>query len=392
NSYNYDGIAFDGTGGVDPLDRIMAYHAKSQTWEIDTATPFSVMDLRDIAQINSNQYIIAGGMLPGQEVSNRTFLLTYTPHVISIINASCSYNCDGQAVVTGLSGVFPYSYQWDDPANQTNDTATGLCPGTYTVMVIDAVPDTVYAEVFIGPDTLTITATSTFNSCNGDTSKSITVSATGGISPYEYSSDGVNFQISSTLSGLAAGNYDIYVRDANNCRDTTFSVTITDPPALSGTLGSTDESFAGANDGTVWVNASGGIPPYSYLWMPGSMTGDSITGLSPDTFTVTVTDSNGCIFTGTDTVFSGPVGINELFNELNNVKLYPNPANKKLYVEGEDIVKVILYDLMGKIILVTQTNIRQWVSLDISTLKDGIYMLKVVGKNNVYTRKVQIQL
>ena len=77
---------------------------------------------------------------------------------------------------------------------------------------------------------------------------------------------------------------------------------------------------------------------------------------------------------------------------FNNVKLYPNPANKKLYIEGEDIVKVILYDLMGKIILVKQTNIRQWVSLDISTLTDGIYMLKVVGKNKVYTRKVQIQL
>ena len=54
NSYNYDGIAYDGTGGVDPLDRIMAYHAKSQTWEVDTATPFSVMDFRNIAQIDSN--------------------------------------------------------------------------------------------------------------------------------------------------------------------------------------------------------------------------------------------------------------------------------------------------------------------------------------------------
>ncbi|MBW8050353.1 MAG: T9SS type A sorting domain-containing protein [Cytophagales bacterium] len=87
NSYNYDGIAYDGTGGVDPLDRIMAYHAKSQTWEVDTATPFSVMDLRNITQIDSNQYIIAGGMLPGQAVSNRAFLLTYTPPPVTGITS-----------------------------------------------------------------------------------------------------------------------------------------------------------------------------------------------------------------------------------------------------------------------------------------------------------------
>ena len=311
-------------------------------------------------------------------------------NIISTTDASCSYNCDGQAVVTGISGVSPYNFIWDDPANQTNDTATGLCPGTYIVTVIDAVPDTAYATVFIGPDTLTITATSTFNSCNSDTVKSITVSVTGGTSPYEYSLDSVNFQTSSTLSGLAAGNYDIYVRDANGCMDTIINVTITDPPALTGTIGSTDESSAGANDGTVWVNASGGTPSYTYLWMPGSLTGDSVIGLSPNTFTVTVTDANGCIFTGTDTVFAGPTGVKELFN-AGNSKLYPNPTTGILNIEMPEVkdATIFVYNLLGKVV-VEMDKLSEFASINLAKLTEGTYFIKIQTTDRVINKKLSL--
>lgn len=78
-SYNYNGIAYNGSGGVEPLYQIMRYDAFEQTWYAGTGAPYGVMDLRGVAQVGPTSWIICGGMQTGQQVSNRTFLLEYDP-------------------------------------------------------------------------------------------------------------------------------------------------------------------------------------------------------------------------------------------------------------------------------------------------------------------------
>lgn len=78
-AYNYNGIAYYGGAGVEPLDRILQYSSDTFLWDEGLGTPFQVMDLRGIAQISDTEWIICGGMTSGQEVSNRTFLITYDP-------------------------------------------------------------------------------------------------------------------------------------------------------------------------------------------------------------------------------------------------------------------------------------------------------------------------
>lgn len=73
--YNYDGVAYNGTGGVDPESRILMYNTETSTFTNFTNAPFEVMDLRGIASIGGGSWIIAGGMDTSQTVSNRTFLL-----------------------------------------------------------------------------------------------------------------------------------------------------------------------------------------------------------------------------------------------------------------------------------------------------------------------------
>lgn len=80
-SYNYDGIAYNGTGGVEPLTQIMRLQAYYQYWDEGIGSPYGVMDLRGAAQVSPTEWIICGGMKSGQQVSNRTFLLTYDPIV-----------------------------------------------------------------------------------------------------------------------------------------------------------------------------------------------------------------------------------------------------------------------------------------------------------------------
>lgn len=74
-SYNFDGIAYNGSGGVDPSARILHFKPSDSTYLDETTQPYGVMDLRGIAKLSGNRWIICGGMDTNQVVSNRTFLL-----------------------------------------------------------------------------------------------------------------------------------------------------------------------------------------------------------------------------------------------------------------------------------------------------------------------------
>lgn len=78
-SYNYNGIAYNGSGGVSPLTQIMRYSTINKVWYPGLGAPHSVMDMRGVAQLSPTSWIICGGMNQNQEVTNRTFLLNYDP-------------------------------------------------------------------------------------------------------------------------------------------------------------------------------------------------------------------------------------------------------------------------------------------------------------------------
>jgi hypothetical protein len=128
-------------------------------------------------------------------------------------------------------------------------------------------------------------------SCNGGNDGSATASATGGTTPYTFTwSSGGN---AATEGGLTAGTYTVTITDDNGCTDTDV-VTITEPTPLAITLNIDDSiSCNGATDGAISASASGGTSGYSFLWSTGATTA-SISGLGTGTYTVTVTDANGC--------------------------------------------------------------------------------------------------
>lgn len=78
-SYNFDGIAYNGSGGVTPLTQVMRYQTYYHDWYAGNSAPYSVMDMRGVAQVSATSWIICGGMDESQKVTNRTFLLTYDP-------------------------------------------------------------------------------------------------------------------------------------------------------------------------------------------------------------------------------------------------------------------------------------------------------------------------
>jgi hypothetical protein len=141
-------------------------------------------------------------------------------------------------------------------------------------------------------------------SCNGGSSGSIEIFASGGYAPLSYSiNGGSSFQSTRLFNGLAAGTHDIVVRDARGCV-TYDSRVMGEPDALViESLVILDEiTCHGANDGSLQVTASGGTGTYGYEWfydsgmtspVPGQIS-DVAVGIAPGTYWVRVTDQNGC--------------------------------------------------------------------------------------------------
>jgi hypothetical protein len=95
------------------------------------------------------------------------------------------------------------------------------------------------------------------------------------------------------VTGLCADTVFVQVTDAVGC--ITFDqLIITEPPAISIVAFTAPASCNGICDATASVNVTGGTGPYSYLWSPGGQTTPNITGQCAGTYTVDVTDANGC--------------------------------------------------------------------------------------------------
>ncbi len=223
----------------------------------------------------------------------------------TMTQANCG-NANGTATVTAGGGTPNYTYSWA-PSGGTNATATGLTAGSYTVTVTDANSCTTTSVIVVtssGGITVTMGA-NTNDPCNNSTSATATVNVTGGTMPYTYAwtpTGGTN----ATGTGMTAGTYTVTVTDANGCNGTA-TVTITSPPALVATMGApTDPSCAGGNNGSATVAMAGGTPPYTYAWTPIGGTNATGSGLSAGTYTVNVTDNNGCTTSATVTLVDPP--------------------------------------------------------------------------------------
>ncbi len=122
------------------------------------------------------------------------------------------------------------------------------------------------------------------------------VNITGGASPFTYSWS--NGATTDNISNVPAGTYGVTVTDGQNC-SATHSITLelyTGIPceSLQLNIQTTNESDTNANDGSAIATALGGNPPYSYVWSNGEAT-SAITNLSPDLYSLTVTDANNCV-------------------------------------------------------------------------------------------------
>lgn len=211
----------------------------------------------------------------------------------SFTDALCNDSADGTATVVAMNGIGDYTYQWDsNAADQTTDTATGLDAGTYEVTVTDENACTASTSVSIAvPAAITTSMSSTEASCSGSTDGTATVVSDGGTGTHTYEwEDG---QVAAAATGFSDGWHYVTVTDANGCI-ATDSVEVTVPNPINLTISGTNVSCNGGDDGSTMVEATGGAGGFTYQWSGAGGTDDNIAQATAATYTVTVTDANGC--------------------------------------------------------------------------------------------------
>lgn len=129
--------------------------------------------------------------------------------------------------------------------------------------------------------------------CHGTSTGLARINITGGTAPYTVSWDGGDAPSNVQNNGLAKGDYEVRVSDANGC---SFSASVTiDEPDLLDMVSETTTACMNEPTASAYLEVQGGVSPYIYIWDPATGMGDKeVTELSPGDYVVTVIDANDC--------------------------------------------------------------------------------------------------
>jgi len=224
----------------------------------------------------------------------------------TVVHSSCNI-ANGSILIFPAGGTGTYSYQWSSSPSDTLPLLSNLLSGSFSITVTDSngcTVDSIFTIMDAGSPSIQLSTVTDVN-CQGDSTGSITITPVNGTVPYTYlwSNGGTD----STITELVAGNYSVTVTDFNGCT-VIDSFTVNEPSALQSLIMINDESCDRTN-GSITLQISGGVAPYSYMWS-GNISTDSVAfNLSAGIYTVTVTDANGCKIEITDSVsnLAGPV-------------------------------------------------------------------------------------
>ncbi|MEM7485308.1 MAG: T9SS type B sorting domain-containing protein [Bacteroidota bacterium] len=203
------------------------------------------------------------------------------------------------AAATGFSTTNPINITGAgnyDVYVRDNGGASGFCEASFDLTIVQDAP-------------LSLVISDTGIQCSGEAQANITITASGGEAPFEYSIDnGSTYQTSNVFVNRSAGNYNIRVRDANNCQ-ISQAYNITEPFTLSASAAVTQlaECNPGLGAEIRITNAIGGTAPYEYSFDGGTNYVASPIGfLLPGSHTVYIRDANNCAFPMSVTVDPEP--------------------------------------------------------------------------------------
>lgn len=308
---------------------------------------------------------------------------------------------NGQDLVltSGVQGTVN-SIVWDlgNGMTSTDPTVTVQYPatGTYTICLTatnDCGEDVECIEVLYVAK-LNVQVTMSNIKCFDGNDGAILVTPNGGLPNYEISWEGPNGFTSNNfeLTGLVAGSYNGMLTDAQG---TTVEITVVITQAPEIVMSSVEivNDVNGGNQGSITPDIKGGTGNVSYLWSNGS-TADKLDKIGAGSYTLTVTDENGCIKVFGPYVVENTTGAEDI-TFVKSFQLTPNPASDKVtvsvqFVQPTQNAVLSVFNAAGQLISQTSFDQPAGKTLDVSTLENGFYNVEIRAGKQVSNKKMVV--
>ncbi len=324
-------------------------------------------------------------------LATTSFSLTQPPTLIlsyKVLNVTCHGAKDGVISLFASGGTGAYSYSINGTTYQLSNTFTGLRGATYTGYVKDVNGCVKIVKVIVRePAALNIISTTGDVSCSGGNNGYISLTVNGGTSPDSFIWS--NESTTQSIFDLGAGTYSVTVTDNNGCQDTaTFSITQPAMPiVVNGVVN--DASSSSSTDGGVLASVTGGVTPYTFSWSNGETT-QNLTNAGVGTYTLTITDANGCIST---LVFKIDVatGIQSIGAATNKVSIYPNPSNDVATVDAAQniITNLKVVDILGQVVFQSEPK-QTKAEIKCNVLAPGVYLVQIQVNGNLINKRLNV--
>ncbi len=233
---------------------------------------------------------------------------------------SCSGVNNGIITITPTSGSGPYQYSLNGTTWQNSNVFTGLAPGNYNALIREAglctsLPIPVNIAQGNG---LQVSLTSSATSCTGVNNGTVTVTPGNGISPFTVSIDGGGTKTVPSpivFTNVSAGSHTITITDAAGCTASApLTINVATGTGYTALSTITATSCAGASNGSIAINPQApGTAPFTFVLTPGNVTRTgattTYTNLAAGSYSILVTDANGCQFTLNNQVVTQGAGL-----------------------------------------------------------------------------------
>jgi subtilisin family serine protease len=258
----------------------------SYSWS-NGATTLSISDV--IAGLYTVNVTDNSGCAQSANVTVGSIVSNLSVNVSLSNNVSCFGDNDGAVSCIASGGFSPYSYQWSNGAS--GQSILGLSAGNYSVEVTDANGCSANSSSVSVNEAAQIVLSTTITNANCNISNgSVALSIVGGIQPYSFSWN--NGATSQNTNNLSAGDYSVSITDANGC-SANADASVAVVSAVSISISSTDVTCFGSADGTINVQVTGGVAPYSYSWSNGANS-QNLSNVGPGNYSVDVIDASAC--------------------------------------------------------------------------------------------------
>ncbi|MEZ4906293.1 MAG: SprB repeat-containing protein [Saprospiraceae bacterium] len=289
---------------------------ESVNWIETTDNYYDVTGL-GFSQIVKIEVRVKNTKCPNNSITKQCESFPCPPPDIQLLsqkNLVCYGDNNGEISLSADGTIGPYTFRYNNEINNSG-YFTNLKAGEDTIFIKDGnnceIP---FVFNIYSPEKLNISSTINNISCFGYNDGSILSEINGGTSPFTYKLYNSDMTFSSSnknISNIKSGIYFLSITDKNNCKlIDTFN--ITEPQKIIITDSIIDNTCKNYSDGKIFLNISGGTPPFYYDWDTpiGLATENNLINIPAGAYNLHLTDANNCYKDTTYIVTEPAIGIN----------------------------------------------------------------------------------